>query len=261
MHRTSPKVFLVAETAANPLHLNQYLEAVGAPGWQSDAVSDAELLIEVMGRMCYRSFGAGLNPNVTKVREGNADYIANIIKVGHGSVLEHASASFIFHNVSRVFTHELVRHRAGTAMSQESLRFVRLTDLGLWLPSCIQNDPELVALFGKTFENLEQLQQEMAVKFNLDGEGVNFDFKKQATSAMRRLAPIGLSTSIGFTMNHRALRHILVMRTSRHAEEEIRVVFAEVGRVCKTEWPALYADFKVEEINGIEEYTTPHEKV
>ena len=42
--------------------------------------------------------------------------------------------SFVLHNVSRVVTHELVRHRPGTAVSQESLRFVRLTDIPFWFP-------------------------------------------------------------------------------------------------------------------------------
>lgn len=510
MHRTNPEVYLVAETQTHDEGWRDYFEAIGAKKFQFDfGISGSESLIEGMGRMCYRSFEAGLNVNVGKVREGNDKYLGNIIKVGHGSVLEHASVSFIFHNVSRVFTHELVRHRAGTAMclagdvevwsgsqqkgkwdgvkrkwtmkelfektktshgrsrlklvtircfdgvkfvpariknivssgvkdvyevvllngrkikssldhkffgengweplkdfsfgdsmacngqlltkrtftpehkekirknmtgsgnhrwkgisasrnacqlrakravpnlkecnrcdsaeklhrhhkdedvlnnavdnievlcatchqnhhkvgsemtirwssikevnyigkeetydlevdhpahnfvangvvthnSQESLRYVRLTDLGLWLPSCIDENPEMVTLFEKTFKNLEALQLEMARVYGLDEEGVDFDRKKKVTSAMRRLAPIGLSTSIGFTMNHRALRHILVMRTSRHAEEEIRLVFAEVGAICLMKWPNLYQDMKVEVVDGLIEFTTDNDKI
>ena len=47
----------------------------------------------------------------------------------------------MLHNVSRVATHELVRHRAGVAVSQESLRFVRLDDLPFWFPEWARRTP------------------------------------------------------------------------------------------------------------------------
>jgi thymidylate synthase (FAD) len=56
------------------------------------------------------SFG----PNRTK----NCDidkYINHIRESRHGSILEHASYTFLFYGVSRSLTHELVRHRVGTA--------------------------------------------------------------------------------------------------------------------------------------------------
>ena len=64
---------------------------------------------------CYRSWEPGLNPNVRKVPVKDQEaYLQNILKQQHGSVLEHAAASrFVLHNVSRVFTHEIVRHRPG----------------------------------------------------------------------------------------------------------------------------------------------------
>ena len=91
-----------------------------------------------------RPWAPGLNANVSKVREDSAEYLRNILKSGHGSVLEHANFTFLFHNVSRVFTHELVRHRAGAAYSQESMRFVRLTDIPFWFPDWAKADKELM---------------------------------------------------------------------------------------------------------------------
>jgi len=261
MRRVTPKVFLLGETQINEAGLADYLKEIGALGWTTDTKSGSEKLTEVMGRVCYRAFGAGLNANISKVREGNQKYLGNIASSKHGSVMEHAVVNFVFHNVSRVFTHELVRHRAGTAMSQESLRYVRLTDLGLFLPSCVANDPVMVELFEKTFKDLEQLQLEMAKAFKLDEPGTDFTYKKTMTSTMRRIAPIGLATSIGFSMNHRALRHILAMRTSRHAEEEIRLVFEEVGRICKSRWPNIYQDFTVLSVEGIDEYSPKNPKI
>src|SRR3989344_2984732 len=109
MHRVTPRVFLVGETQVVQEGLAAFLTHAGVPEWTSDAPSDSERMVEVMGRLCYRSWEPGLNPNVTKVREHNSDYVANILKTAHGSVLEHAVLNFIFADVSRVFTHELVR--------------------------------------------------------------------------------------------------------------------------------------------------------
>jgi thymidylate synthase ThyX len=61
-----------------------------------------------------------------------------------------------------------------------------------------------------------------------------------------------------FTMNLRAARHIVQMRTSRHAEEEIRRVFDVVGGILRAHCPILFGDFKTEEIDGIDEWTSPY---
>ncbi|KKW13207.1 MAG: Thymidylate synthase complementing protein ThyX [Candidatus Gottesmanbacteria bacterium GW2011_GWB1_49_7] len=243
MHNVTPKVYLIAKPAVIEDGLAAYLSHIGASAWKTDA-AEGERLIEIMARGCYRSFGAGLNPNVTKVREGIADYLANILKVKHESVLEHACYSFMFCDVSRVFTHELVRHRVGCAISQESLRYVRLEDLGQWLPDCIRDDPEMVDLFKDTFEHLEKLQKQMAEHFGLDDPGKPFAKKKEVTSAMRRIAPIGLATNIGWSANIRTLRHVIAMRTSLAAEEEIRLVFDEVAQIMQQEAPHAFGDFK-----------------
>ena len=160
MRKVEPKVFLIGESRVVEDGLQAYLDHIGIPDWTSDAPSDQEKIAEVMGRLCYRSFEPGMNKNVTKIREHNDEYIGNILKVRHGSVLEHTMMNFVFADVSRVFTHELVRHRAGVAISQESLRFVRLSNLGQWLPLCIREDEQAMEIFVKKFEDLEQLQLE-----------------------------------------------------------------------------------------------------
>ena len=164
-----PKVFLIGETKVHEAGLQEYLAHIGAPDWQSDAPSDVELLGEVMARSCYRSFGTALNPNVTRVRGSNKAHLANLIKVKHGSTLEHAWLNFMFCDVSRVVTHELVRHRAGTAVSQESLRFVRLTDdLDGYVPLVIRETPEAMELFCRTFDQLGALQMRLTDLLNVD---------------------------------------------------------------------------------------------
>ena len=261
MHTVEPKVFLVGETRIVEEGLQAYLAHVGVPHWQSDAPTDSERLIVVMGRLCYRSFEPGLNPNVTHIREHNKDYLDNILKVKHGSVIEHPVMNFIFADVSRVFTHELVRHRPGVAISQESLRFVRLDDLGQWLPSVIREDEHAVEIFAKTFEELEHLQVELARHFRLDDEKVPFQRKKVVTSAMRRIAPLGLATAIGWSANPRTIRWVLEARTHPSAEEEIRFVFGKVGEIVTARYPNLFGDFSVEIVDGHPYYKPAYSKV
>lgn len=261
MRIVEPKVFLVGETKIDEEGLSAYLAHLGVPDWVSNAPSDSEKLIEVMGRLCYRSFQPGLNKNVTKVREDSRDYLQNIAKVKHGSVIEHAVVNFVFADVSRVFTHELVRHRVGTAMSQESLRFVRLDDLGFWAPTVVKENPEFMEICCRTFQELEKWQVELARVMELDKPGMPFHKKKVITSAMRRIAPDGLATTIGWSANMRAIRHTVEMRTDPGAEEEIRLVFSKVAEMVIKKYPNLFSDYTMEMVDGLPWYKTENRKV
>ena len=201
----------------------------------------AELLVEFGGRACYRSWEPGLNPNVTRVRTDQREYFANILRSGPR---ERAGARELLASrcatLSRVLTHELVRHRAGSAFSQESLRYVRLTDIGFRVPPALEPLRERVLAI---VEQLEEFQVERRRELGIDEEGVPFHVKKEVTSALRRLAPIGLCTDIIWTANARTLRHVIEMRTAQGAEEELRLVFDEIARLMHAEAPGLFQDF------------------
>ena len=78
-----------------------------------------------------------------------------------------------------------------------------------------------------------------AEELGIDEEGVPFHVKKEVTSALRRLAPIGLSTDILWTANARTLRHVIEMRTAEGAEEELRIVFdTDRAASCRPRRPA-----------------------
>ncbi len=247
MHETSPQVFLLARPSIDLDGMDAYLRDVGGESWLKRRVEEAdgkpnggELIVEFGGRACYRSWEPGLNANVTRVRTDQREYFANILRSAHGSVLEHASYSFAIRNVSRVFTHELVRHRAGSAFSQESLRYVRLTDIGFRVPPALEPVRDRVL---SIVEQLEEFQLSAAKELGIDEEGVPFHVKKEVTSALRRLAPIGLSTDILWTANVRTLRHVIEMRTAEGAEEELRLVFDKLARIMQAEAPGLFQDF------------------
>jgi thymidylate synthase (FAD) len=248
MRETAPSIHLIARPSIDADAMRAYLADVGAESWlarredeSGDELNDAQLLVEFCGRVCYRSWEPGLNKNVTRVRTDQHEYLGNLLRSLHGSVLEHANYTFAFRNVSRVFTHELVRHRAGSAFSQESLRYVRLTDIGFRVPSALEPIREQVITL---VEQLEEFQISAAETLGLDDEGIPFAVKKEVTSALRRLAPIGLSTDIVWTANLRTLRHVIEMRTSSGAEEELRIVFDKVAELMCEEAPSLFQDFE-----------------
>lgn len=256
MQFAQPSVFKIGETRINKVGMRSFLHHIGADDWYDKNFtnylaptdsSEIEKLCEVYSRGCYRSFGAGLNPNVQKIREGNKEHLTNVIKSMHGSIFEHAQINFAFCDVSRVLTHELVRHRVGVAISQESLRYVRLTDLKCMefedLDEISSEDNEWFRQqMSEVFTFLEEKQKLFSVRFGLDQEE-SFATKKKLTSRMRRAAPLGLLTYIGWSANIRTLRHVIPIRTHKSAEEEIRGVFARVGEICKLDYPHAFQDF------------------
>jgi thymidylate synthase (FAD) len=253
MELTTPEAYLIARPQIMWSELESYLMEVRAGAWAGQAMneacdstvppSDGQILVEVGGRLCYRSWEPGLNPNVTKVRTDRTEYLQNILRSKHGSVLEHANYTFILRNVSRVLTHELVRHRAGTAISQESGRYIRVTDLPFWFPEWAEADEDLLVRGADVLKHMEDFQAWMTERFELDAPGTSFHDKKSKTSFMRRFLPNGQSNDMMWTANVRALRHIIEVRTAPGAEEEVRLLFGQIARVMKTECPALFGDF------------------
>ena len=259
MRIVEPEVFLVGRPSMDYDEVARYLHQIGGQAWLERqnwwsedyevGRSDAEALVELYGRLCYRSWEPGLNPNVTKVRTDSGEYLANILASLHGSVTEHATYNFVLHNVSRVETHEHVRHRAGTAISQESLRFVRLTDIPFWFPAWAQEDAELMDQARVFLARAERFQQWMAEHFGLDEPGVPFAEKKHKTSFMRRFAPEGVATGLGWSANVRTLRHVIETRTAEGAEEEIQLVVGKIARLMVREAPHLFGDYA--EMDGV----------
>lgn len=268
MKIVEPRVELIAQSEIDYDALEAYLWSVGSADWlpkrepgfrfdDEEPRNDIQNLVEAAGRICYRSWEPGLNKNVTKVREDQGEYLENILRSGHGSVLEHANFTFVFKDVSRVFTHEMVRHRAGSAFSQESLRYVRLDELAMWLPEWAKQDESLMGILEPYVDVFQSMQRTLAQYFGLDDEGVDFHEKKEKTSFMRRFAPEGLATTMMWTGNLRTLRHVIEQRTAEGAEEEIRLVFGKVAEIMKREVPLLFSDFTVE--NGA--WTPKYKKV
>lgn len=264
MIETTPQVYLVSEPFVDVRSMTAYLREVGGESWIDDHFTwafgeseppDCETLIEFAGRLCYKSWKPGLNKNVDRIRKDRGEYLLNILRAGHGSVLEHAHFTFVLHNVSRVFTAEWNRHRHAN-LSEQSLRYVRLNEdipfrspIGVLSPETIEEGRRLIEHIEKTIDKMYKLE-------GIDDED-SFFTKKTVTSAIRRYAPLGMSTEEVWTANIRDIRHVLEVRSSTHAEEEVRIVADQIGSIMVEKAPFLFQDYAVD--NG--EWTTENKKV
>lgn len=208
----------------------------------------AEKLTKVAGQTCYMSFG----PKRTWNKEAQK-YFDNIIFSGHGSVMEHANFSFLIWGVSRSFTHELVRHRAGCAYSQVSQRYVSGRVLRFVERAEYQGDKILHKLFEERIDRAHKEYSEMADYLYakqekgykiLSGEQKT-DLRKKVQQVSRSLLPNETEAPIVVTANVRAWRHMINMRASNHAEVEIRNVFFNIYKILEDVSPMLFKDFKI----------------
>jgi thymidylate synthase (FAD) len=252
------EIFNIARTVVDREEVRRWLDHVGAENFtipEDGAVSNPALLIALAAKRCYMSFEPGLNPNVTKVRSDMVAYFDNILKSGHGSVLEHATYSFAIEGVSRVFTAEMNRHRAGWAISEGSLRYIRFDeDIPWWIPTSLsdhpQDDADLLErkrlsreVFLEAFGQQEEAYARLLEIWGMNEGHHNFGYKKVVTSCLRRIVGMGVATGGVWTGNIRALRHVISMRADESAEEEIFHVFSRIAVMMIEREPLLFGDF------------------
>ena len=225
---------------------------------------DSTQLCKTAGQVCYASFG----PRRTK-NENAAAYIERLTSAGHGSVLEHASFSFLLYGVSRSVTHELVRHRAGAGFSQISQRYVSGAVLRFVERPEYQEDEELHRLFEERADRAATEYGEMADRLLEQQEGGNSmlsadyktDARKKVQQTARSLLPNETEAPMVFTANVRALRHIIEMRADAHAESEIRNLALRLFLCAATTDPILFGDYEIDGLpDGTFTVSTQHRK-
>ncbi len=235
-----PKVYLVGRQELHQSQINEFLADHNVADWTTDTKVAAEALPEVAGRLCYMSF--------KKPRPGgNSAYLGHIKEVGHGSVLEHGVWNFIITGVSRSFTHELVRHRAGFGYSQLSQRYVDESVADFVEPDCIGDDEKLHAIWEKAVTQAQasyiELVNGLKEKFAHIEQGTLR--RKMARQAARSVLPNATETKIFVTANARALRHFIELRCNEHAETEIRLVAAQFLDILQKEAPNIFGDYEL----------------
>src|SRR5256714_2027698 len=227
----APRVSLIARPQfVEPEHLPVH--------WRGDA-SDGERLAEYAGRLCYMSQH---NP----VNRTTAEYLENIKKQGHGSVLEHAVYVLLIEGISRSCSHELVRHRAGFGYSQISQRYVDESHAAFVMPPAVAGDARLEdewqqqvteaqAAYVRAVEGLMQRYEWITDKVHR---------RKMAREAARSGLPNATEVKIVVSGNAPAWRTMLELRSGEGAELEIRRMAVACLRVLQHEAPALFSDFQ-----------------
>jgi thymidylate synthase (FAD) len=185
---------------------------------------EPEKLIEQIGRICYDSLHK--NPSLEGYK--SKKFIQGLIKNGHTSVLEHATATFLFTGVSRALTHQLVRHRIAS-FTQRSQRYTSERDFEIIIPPKIKRNPIALRAFEECIYGIAQCY-EFLQNQNIPNEDARF------------VLPNACETKIAITANFREWRHIILLRADNHAQWEIRNLAKIVLSYLYDKAPIVFED-------------------
>ncbi len=189
---------------------------------------DPELTVSLAARLCYSPIGL----DELKKKTNNADnlqFIDKIMSLGHHSVLEHATFTFGVEGISRVTSHQLVRHRVAS-YSQQSQRYVSHVErFDAVLPPAIASNEETKRIFDFTVGVLHQAYNQL-VEMGIQPEDARY------------LLPNATETKIIITMNARELLHFFKLRCCERAQWEIRSMAVGMLKLVKQVAPTIFRD-------------------
>lgn len=219
----TPEVRLLAHTKIDEKAISEYM------GIQ-DASTDAETLLTMAGRNCYRSFH---RPN--EATYDDADYLRRTLgEQGHWSIAEHATATLYFTGVSRAFLAELTRHRH-LSFSVESQRFINANDANIVRPPAIECGAEICSLENVAETALEEY--EVIVNSLTDDHNLP---RKQAREAARAVLPNMVETRMVVTGNLRAWHEVIQRRTQPDADAEMQEVMRLAAKQLHAVSPIIF---------------------
>ncbi len=189
---------------------------------------DAEALIAKAAKLCYSD--SNIDDLIERVDDGNIDhFIKKLVSIGHHSVLEHVSFNFAVEGVSRVLSHQLVRHRIAS-YSQQSQRYVKLDNsFKFIIPESIEGSRPAYEEFVRLMEVTHRIYKAL-----LD-DGI-------PAEDARYVLPNATETKIVITMNARTLLHFFKVRCCNRAQWEIREMAIEMLRLAKKTAPLVFED-------------------
>lgn len=219
----TPEVRLLAHTKIDEKAISEYM------GIQ-DASTDAETLLTMAGRNCYRSFH---RPN--EATYSDADYLRRTLgEQGHWSISEHATATLYFTGVSRAFLTELTRHRH-LSFSVESQRFINANDANIVAPPAIRSHKDPYVL-----RNFADAADEAIAAYMLTRDELGALPKKQRNEAARALLPNAVETRMVVTGNLRAWHEVIERRTRPDADAEMQEVMRLAKKALHTVSPVIF---------------------
>ena len=193
-----------------------------------------EELVALAAKLCYA--GQDADALLERIeRNDQRAFVSKVMAMGHESVLEHASFTFLIAGISRACLAQLTRHRIAS-FSVQSQRYVSYADgFGYVVPPSIRALGEAaVAEFAAQMEQMQAYYQGWQQRLGASGEAANQD--------ARFALPNACETRLLLTMNARELRHFFSLRMCARAQWEIRALAEAMFGLCYREAPALFAD-------------------
>jgi len=230
---TEPSVRLVASTQTYPKRFAELAAALGIPPRRS-IPTDGTGNVVGAGSTCYYSFDA---PNPATADPD--DYIKNIIKQGHGSVLRFHQATLSI-SASRWVVRELLRHGAGFDKAEASQRYIDVPPR-IHIPHAVARSPVAVEAYKVAAKQSYAAYQTMFAHLH------DHYPRKQAREAARALLPEGMETTLILSGNMQGWRHLIEVRTADAAALDMRILAMEIYRVLSAEWPVYFFDTTVVE--------------
>jgi len=179
--------------------------------------------IEAAARTCYQS--------EDRIKTGSAEaFVAMIMRCGQYAMLEFGDITVRF-VTNRGVTHELVRHRLCT-FAQESQRYVRYADVEFIRPSWWY---DMTMEHRACLESMMELAERAYQSLTRSGM-----MPEQARDVLLNVT----KTAIVMNANIREWRHVLSLRTSKHAHPQMRALMLPLLSELTEQYPVLFGDIK-----------------
>lgn len=236
-----------------------------------------EEVVAQAAKLCYSPVGVdGIMEKLTPEKINK--FVDHLATIGHESPLEHVTFTFAIEGISRVTTHQIVRHRLAS-YSQQSQRYVKLEQFEYIMPPEIEKDSYARTIFTKHMEESQKTynelvdvlienkldkkyptwiedteeeymslssEEQLALNQNIrnlwakNNKKAYSAIEKEAIEDARYVFPNACETKIVMTMNARSLLHFFNVRCCNRAQWEIRAMADEMLKECKKVAPTLF---------------------
>ncbi len=186
---------------------------------------EPDRVVALSARLCYSRINISeLSERLTeeKIRE----LLDRLKRSGHLSPFEHASFTFGIEGISRVTSHQLVRHRIAS-YSQQSQRYVKMSNTDFVIPPSIKKNESALELLLSVNE-LAKTTYNRLIELGIPEEDARY------------VLPQGITTKIIVTMNARELLHFFNLRCCLRAQWEIRIMANLMLKEVKKVAPVIF---------------------
>lgn len=166
-----------------------------------------ELAVAVAARACFSDQDYDIIEG--QLRPADVDRVlATVISKGHHSVLEHANFTLAISGISRVVSHQLVRHRMAS-YSQLSQQRADASELQYVTPPAIRRKRQLADRYARLMSDCQEFYRTL-----LESE--------IPRGSARYVLPSSFQTRVVMTMNARSLMNLISQRECAAEEWEFR---------------------------------------